>query len=75
MGGIAITPLEGKSLVAAFANGPLDRDLFWEHEGNRAVRTGNWKLVAKGPGANGSSTTSLPTEPSNMTSRTIIPIA
>ena len=22
--------------------------LFWEHEGNRAVRDGNWKLVAKG---------------------------
>ena len=23
--------------------------LFWEHEGNRAVRIGPWKLVAKGP--------------------------
>jgi arylsulfatase len=42
------TPLEGKSLVAAFAGKPLERDaLFWEHEGNRAVRAGNWKLVAK----------------------------
>ncbi len=40
-------PLEGKSLRAAFDNRPLDRDLFWEHEGNRAVRAGNWKLVAK----------------------------
>jgi arylsulfatase A-like enzyme len=48
----AITPLEGKSLVPAFANKPLDRDaIYWEHEGNRAVRAGDWKLVAKGPGS------------------------
>ena len=40
-------PLEGKSLRPAFDNKPLDRDLFWEHEGNRAVRAGDWKLVAK----------------------------
>ncbi len=46
-----ITPLEGQSLTAAFANRPLDRHLFWEHEGNRAVRDGDWKLVAKGPGS------------------------
>jgi len=51
VGDNAITPLEGKSLLAAFANKPLDRDLFWEHEGNRAMRSGNWKLVAKGAGA------------------------
>lgn len=24
-----------------------DRDLFWEHEGNSAVRSGRWKLVRK----------------------------
>ncbi len=24
-----------------------DRDLFWEHEGNAAVRSGRWKLVRK----------------------------
>lgn len=42
------TPLEGRSLLPVFANKALDRDaLFWEHEGNRAVRVGNWKLVAK----------------------------
>lgn len=41
------TALEGKSLLPVFANRPLDRDLFWEHEGNRAVRAGDWKLVAK----------------------------
>jgi arylsulfatase len=46
-----ITPFEGKSLVPAFANKPVERDaIFWEHEGNRAVRSGDWKLVAKSPG-------------------------
>jgi arylsulfatase len=42
------TPLEGMSLRPAFAGKPLDRDtLYWEHEGNRAVRAGDWKMVAK----------------------------
>jgi arylsulfatase A-like enzyme len=42
------TPLEGKSLVPAFAGKPIDREaIYWEHEGNRAVRAGDWKLVAK----------------------------
>ena len=50
-GGRAITPAAGKSLIPAFADRPIDRHaLFWEHEGNRAVRVGDWKLVAKGPG-------------------------
>jgi arylsulfatase A-like enzyme len=45
-------PPEGKSLVPAFEGKPIERDaLYWEHEGNRAVRVGKWKLVAKGPGA------------------------
>jgi arylsulfatase len=45
-------PLEGRSLVPAFAGQPIQRDaLFWEHEGNRAIRVGDWKAVAKGPGA------------------------
>lgn len=49
--GRAITPLEGKSLLPALADRPIERDaIFWEHEGNRAVRSGDWKLVAKGPG-------------------------
>ncbi|MEX2140818.1 MAG: arylsulfatase [Pirellulales bacterium] len=40
--------LEGRSLVPVFTGQPLDRDaLFWEHEGNRAVRVDDWKLVAK----------------------------
>ena len=42
---------EGRSLLPAFAGRPVERDaLYWEHEGNRAVREGDWKLVAKGPG-------------------------
>ncbi len=42
------TPPEGRSLVDAFAGRPLGRDaLYWEHEGNRAVRAGKWKLVAQ----------------------------
>ena len=33
--GHAIQPMEGKSLVPAFANRPIERDaLYWEHEGN-----------------------------------------
>lgn len=47
--GRPITPLEGKSLVPVFAGKPLQRDaIFWEHEGNAAVREGDWKLVRKG---------------------------
>lgn len=43
-----IHPLEGKSLVPAFTNKPINREfIFWEHEGNRALRMGNWKLVSK----------------------------
>lgn len=44
-----IKPLEGVSLKPAFATRPLNRNqpLFWEHEGNRAIRDGDWKLVAK----------------------------
>ncbi|WP_254508245.1 arylsulfatase [Anatilimnocola floriformis] len=42
------TPLVGLSLRPAFQNEPLKRDaIYWEHEGNRAVRVGDWKLVAK----------------------------
>ena len=43
-------PLEGVSLESVFTGKTLVRSkpLFWEHEGNRAVREGDWKLVAKG---------------------------
>jgi arylsulfatase A-like enzyme len=44
----AITPMEGTSLVPAFAGKELPRVLLaWEHEKNRAIRVGDWKLVAK----------------------------
>ncbi|MGV3531621.1 MAG: arylsulfatase [Chthoniobacteraceae bacterium] len=43
------TPMEGISLVPTFRGAKLKRDapLFWEHEGNRGVRDGDWKLVAR----------------------------
>lgn len=48
-----ILPLEGLSLVKAFRDEPLGRDaIYWEHEGNAAVRVGDLKLVRfsrKGP--------------------------
>ncbi len=45
-----IQPPEGSSLVPAFEGKPIQREaIFWEHEGNRALRVGPWKLVAKGP--------------------------
>ena len=48
--GHAIKPMEGVSLAPAFAGKDVGRPdaLYWEHEGNRAVRQGKWKLVAKG---------------------------
>jgi arylsulfatase len=47
--GQPITPLAGKSLAPIFRGEPLQRGehLYWEHEGNRAVRDGQWKLVAR----------------------------
>ena len=43
-----VPPAPGKSLVAAFAKDiMIERDyLWWFHDGNRAIRTGDWKLVA-----------------------------
>ena len=51
--GNAITPMQGVSLLPALSGKPLKRNkpLFWEHEGSRAIRDGQWKLVA--PGAEG----------------------
>jgi len=47
--GHAITPLEGESLVPVLNELPWSRQqtIFWEHEGNRAVRSGQWKLVSE----------------------------
>jgi arylsulfatase A-like enzyme len=43
-------PAPGKSLVPVFASdGEIVRDfLWWHHEGNRALRVGDWKIVAAG---------------------------
>ncbi len=47
--GQRILPREGLSLLPAFKGEPLHRvkPIFWEHEGNRAVRAGPWKLAMK----------------------------
>jgi arylsulfatase len=47
--GHAILPMEGVSLRPALEGKPLGRKqpIFWEHEGNKAVRDGKWKLVQK----------------------------
>jgi arylsulfatase A-like enzyme len=47
-GNLAVPPLPGISIVPDFAkDGALRRDsLWWNHDGNRAIRMGNWKLVA-----------------------------
>lgn len=51
IGGKPIQPMEGKSLVPAFRNEAIERDaLFWEHEGNAAIRAGDMKLVRRGRG-------------------------
>ena len=47
--GREIQPMEGVSLAPAFEDKALQREaIYWEHEGSRAVRVGDWKLVAKG---------------------------
>jgi arylsulfatase A-like enzyme len=50
-GGNNIYPLEGVSLGPAFSKKNIRRNkpIFFEHEGNRAIRDGKWKLVADGP--------------------------
>src|SRR5699024_3032256 len=42
-------PLEGVSMLPTLREGAMDPDrtLYWEHEGNCAVRRGRWKLVKK----------------------------
>jgi arylsulfatase len=47
-----VPPMEGESLLPLVQGRSFQRGvpLFWEHEGNRAVRRGRWKLVSKYPG-------------------------
>ncbi|MBL8293346.1 MAG: sulfatase-like hydrolase/transferase, partial [Bryobacterales bacterium] len=50
--GKPILPLEGRSLLPVLQTGSREPHpaLFWEHEGNRAVLQGDWKLVSRYPG-------------------------
>ncbi|HZZ42965.1 MAG TPA: arylsulfatase [Tepidisphaeraceae bacterium] len=43
--------MQGVDLEPVFGGKDLERGkpIFWEHEGNRAMRDGKWKLVATGP--------------------------
>lgn len=47
-----ITPMEGESLMPVLSGKRWQRQepICWEHEGNRAVRDGRWKLVNRYPG-------------------------
>ena len=49
LAGETIKPRQGVSLRPAFNGESIERGrpLFWEHESNRAVLDGDWKLVAK----------------------------
>jgi arylsulfatase A-like enzyme len=51
-GGRTVLPVEGESLLPLFRGASSwrrQREIYWEHEGNRAVREGRWKLVSKFP--------------------------
>lgn len=50
----ALPPLDGQSLAPLFAQKSAERvvqprTLFWEHQGNRAIRSGEFKLVSEYP--------------------------
>ncbi len=52
-GSESVIPMQGHTLLP-LATGAArqlpERNLFWEHEGNHAMRSGSWKLVRKYPG-------------------------
>lgn len=52
VGDNAIQPMEGSSLAPSFRDEGWQRrkPIWFEHEGNRAVRDGPWKLVNRHPG-------------------------
>ena len=46
--GRSVTPMEGTSLMPILEGDEREPGpLFWEHEGNRAVRQGRWKLTSR----------------------------
>jgi arylsulfatase len=46
--GLPVPPMHGTSLVPSFTkDGTIKHEyLWWNHDGNRAIRVGDWKLVA-----------------------------
>ena len=51
--GKQIQPMEGRSLKPQLLGARAEtspRPIFWEHQGNKAVRIGNFKAVASGRG-------------------------
>jgi len=47
LGNKAPTPFAGRSLLESFAKpANWQRSLWWYHEGNRAMRVGDWKIVS-----------------------------
>ena len=50
--GVRVPAMPGRSLVPALAkDSPVERsELWWLHQGNRAIRSGDWKLVAVNDG-------------------------
>ncbi len=48
--GLKVPPIHGTSLVPDFTkDGSVKREfLWWNHDGHRAIRMGDWKLVANG---------------------------
>ncbi len=52
LAGYKLTPIAGESLMPVLQDKTRQRGpIFWEHEGNRAVREGKWKLVSRHPDA------------------------
>jgi arylsulfatase len=49
--GNPILPMEGRTLGPVFAGKRREQPVvYWEHEGNKAVRAAKWKLVSRYPG-------------------------
>jgi arylsulfatase len=49
--GNTILPMEGRSLFPVLRGGTRPETIYgWQHEGNRALRQGDWKLVSRLPG-------------------------
>ena len=49
LNGQPITPIEGRSFYKALSENSWKREqpIFWEHEGNKAMRDGDWKIVSE----------------------------